>query len=128
MALWAWGYEIDESELRRLTDCTPFGTNAFQLVQAARQLGFTASRKYTLAALHDLAKFTQLHLNPIVYVDLWPLKGGLSGQQHALVVLDIEMKQVVVFDPLQGERKLSHDDFLSIWSEMRFLTIVVDIE
>ena len=125
MVLSALGCEVDEARLRQLTDCSPFGTNAFQLIEAARQLGFTNSRKHTLAGLEELAELIEQGYFPIVYIDLWPLKGGVSGDQHALVVLAIEAETVLVLDPLEGERALSHPEFLTAWREMRFLTIVI---
>src|SRR5207253_8348841 len=77
MVLEALGRPMAEDLLRVLTDCSPLGTDAFQLVGAARQLGFPASRKYTLASLEDLATMRAEGHFPIVYVDLWPLQGGL---------------------------------------------------
>ena len=53
MVLAALGYPMAEEVLRVLTDCSPLGTDAFQVVAAARQLGFLASRKYTLASLEE---------------------------------------------------------------------------
>jgi predicted double-glycine peptidase len=114
-----------EDLLRVLTDCSPLGTDAFQLVGAARQLGFPASRKYTLASLEELATMRAEGHFPIVYVDLWPLQGGLSGQYHAMVVIDLDADQVTVLDPLHGERRVPREDFQEAWSALRFLTIVV---
>ncbi len=54
MVLHALGVAIDEARLRDLTDCSPFGTDALHLIEAARQLGFTATRKYTLSSLTEL--------------------------------------------------------------------------
>jgi hypothetical protein len=48
MVLSALGLDMEEASLRHLTDCTPLGTEAFQVLEAARHLGFPASRKYTL--------------------------------------------------------------------------------
>jgi hypothetical protein len=54
MVLGAFGVHADEEQLRHLTDCSPLGTDAFQLIEAARQFGLTASRTYTLASLEEL--------------------------------------------------------------------------
>jgi ABC-type bacteriocin/lantibiotic exporter with double-glycine peptidase domain len=62
---------------------------------------------------------------PIVYVDLWPLQGGLSGQYHAMVVIALDAAQVTVLDPLHGERRVPWEDFQDAWSAMRYLTIVI---
>jgi ABC-type bacteriocin/lantibiotic exporter with double-glycine peptidase domain len=64
-------------------------------------------------------------LFPIVYVDLWPIKGGLSGQYHSLVVVAVERERVIVLDPLVGERHISREDFQTAWEEMRLLAIVI---
>jgi len=53
MVLAALGHPMAEDMLCVLTDCSPLGTDAFQVVEAARQLGFPASRKYTLASLEE---------------------------------------------------------------------------
>jgi len=125
MVLAALGRPMAEDLLRVLTDCSPLGTDAFQLVGAARQLGFPASRKYTLASLEDLATMRAEGHFPIVYVDLWPLHGGLSGQSHAMVVIALDPTDVTVLDPLHGERRLPREDFQAAWSAMRYLTIVI---
>ena len=125
MVLGAWGVEVDEAQLRQLADCSPLGTDAFRLVEAARQLGFAASRKYTLASLDELARPVETEPFPIVYIDLWPIKGGLSGQYHSLVVVAVGQESVAVLDPLAGERSLSREEFQAAWGEMRFLTIVI---
>jgi len=126
MVLSAWGIDIDEPRLRELSDCSPLGTDAFQLIEAARELGFTSSRKHTLTSIDELAGLTGSDLFPIVYLDRWPIKGGLSGQYHALVVISVEAEGVIALDPMEGERRLSHVEFMAAWAEMRFLTIVID--
>jgi ABC-type bacteriocin/lantibiotic exporter with double-glycine peptidase domain len=128
MVLGGFGVEVDEDRLRAFTDCTPLGTEAFQVVEAARHLGFTASRKHTLTSIEELEHLLAEGLFPIVYVDLWPLRGGGSGQFHSLVVVGIGRDEVVVLDPLHGESHLSRDDFEAAWAEMRYLTIVVAAE
>ena len=125
MVLAAFGQPMAEDVLRVVTDCSPLGTDAFQLVEAARQLGFPTSQKYTLASLDELATLLAEGHWPIVYVDLGPLQGGLSGQSHAMVVIALDPTDVTVLDPLHGERRLPRDDFLAAWSAMRYLTIVI---
>lgn len=125
MVLSALGVCIDESRLRHLADCSPLGTNALHLVEAARQCGFPGSRKYTLASLDELALLVSEGFFPIVYVDRWPLQGGLSGQNHALVVIAVDPENVTILDPLRGERSMPREDFQVAWAEMNFLTIVI---
>lgn len=125
MVLSASGVDVDENRLRYLADCTPFGTDAFQLVEAARTLGFPGSRKHTFVSIGDLISLIAGGLFPIVYVDLWPIRGGLSGQYHSLVVEVATHESVVVLDPLVGEHSIPTEDFLAAWQQMRCLTIIV---
>ena len=60
-----------------------------------------------------------------MYVDLWPLHGGLSGQYHAMVVIALKPTAVTLLDPLHGERQLPREDFQTVWAMMRYLTIVI---
>lgn len=66
MVIGAFGVEVDEARLRALTDCTPLGTEAFQVVEAARRLGFTASRKHTLTSIEELDRLLGEGLVPSV--------------------------------------------------------------
>jgi predicted double-glycine peptidase len=116
---------MEEAPLRALTDCSPLGTEAFQLLEAARQLGFPGSRKYTLLSLEELATVLAEGVWPIVYVDMWPLHGGQSGQYHAMVVIDVAPNHVTVLDPQRGECRLPREDFQEAWAAMRGLTIVI---
>src|SRR5262245_41505619 len=118
---------MDAAQLPRLTDCSPLGTNAFQLLEVARQLGFPASRKYTLTSIEELGVVIAEGSFPIVYIDVWPLQDGLSGQYHALVVVGVDSDSVTVLDPQVGERCLPQEDFHAAWAAMRFLTIVIGV-
>ncbi len=57
---------------------------------------------------------------------MWPLRGGLSGQNHCLVVMTVDPETVTVLDPLVGERAIPQEDFQVAWAEMRYLTIVIN--
>ncbi len=117
---------FEESQLRELSDCSPLGTDAFQLIEAARQLGYSSSRKHNLSSLNELSLLIDGGFFPIVYVDLWPINGGVAGQYHSLVVTAVESEKVFVLDPAYGERNLSRTEFLPAWAEMRFLTILIE--
>jgi len=126
MVLSGFGVNVKEAQLRELADCSPFGTDAFQLIEAARQLGFSRSRKYNLSSLEELSRLINEGHFPIVYIDWWPINGGLAGQAHSLVVTSIETESIVVLDPAEGQRNLSRAEFLAAWAEMRFLTILIE--
>ena len=125
MVLNSLGLDLSESELRQLSDCSPFGTDAFQVVEAARRLGFRSSRKFTLGSVDDLRDLIVQGCYPIVYVDLWPIKGGLSGQYHSQVVISVDDEQLIVLDPLVGESAITRLDFDVAWSQMHRLAIII---
>jgi ABC-type bacteriocin/lantibiotic exporter with double-glycine peptidase domain len=103
MVLGSFGVDISESELRTRCDCTPYGTDALMAVDAARALGFVKTAKYTLSLAELQRVVTDGHC-PIVFVDLNPIDG--LDAIHAMVVADVSGQEVVVLDPLQGERRL----------------------
>lgn len=121
MVVTASGLLVAEAEIRVLADCTPFGTEALQLVEASRKLGFLASRKHTLASINELSDLVDEGLFPIVYVDLWPIRGGRSGQYHSLVTMAVSNANVIVLDPLVGERSIGKQDFQAAWEQMHAL-------
>lgn len=122
MVLAGLGIERSESELRALCDCTPFGTEALNAVNTARQLGFLGTSKHTLSP-DELETQVRQGLYPIVFVNTLPIDGLPGG--HALVVIAIDPAWVSVYDPLHGERDLSRATFESAWAMMHGLTILV---
>ena len=96
------------AELRRLCDCTPFGTDALKTIDAARRLGFPKTAKHTLT-FEELRTFADGEQYPIIFVDLDPIDG--IRDIHALVILRIGATFVTVYDPAQGERLISRQTF-----------------
>jgi predicted double-glycine peptidase len=87
-----------------------------------RLMGFRNSIKQTL-------RFSQLGLEldagiyPIVFVNLLPVDG--VNDAHAMVVLSVDDENVMVCDPLQGERLLPRATFDTAWAMMRNLAILI---
>lgn len=123
MVLNSFGVEVAESELCRLCDSTPSGTDALLAIDAAQQLGFTGTRKYNLA-LTQLQTLSAAGHHPIVFVDLRPIDN--VSEVHALVVIEFDEATVTVLDPLIGERVLSIQTFETAWTMRRRLTILVE--
>jgi len=121
MVLEALGVTRSESELRELCDCTIFGTTAIELIQAARTLGFSGSRKYSLT-LENIQEFTEQGYFPIVFV---VLAEGPSLDVHSLVVVSVAEDEVNVLDPQQGYRTIPLDSFKEMWSPMKNLAVVI---
>ena len=122
MVLGSFGVDISESELRTRCDCTPYGTNALMAVDAARALGFVKTAKYTLSLVELQTVVTDGHC-PIVFVDLNPIDG--LDAIHAMVVTDVSGQEVVVLDPLQGERRLPVYVFTAAWVRRHNLALLV---
>ena len=122
MVLSDFGLHLTEAELRRLCDCTPVGTDALKVVDAARQLGFINTSKHNLMPT-ELEALLNDGDYPIVFVDLRPIDG--IAEQHALVVIEMDANFATVLDPLKGERLLPRNDFLLAWDWQRNLTIIV---
>lgn len=123
MVLSGFGRQISEAKLRELCDCTPFGTEALNAVDAARRLGFSRTGKYTLS-LFDLETLINEKMNyPIVYVDTLLLDGVRGG--HSLVVIATAQDSITVYDPLREERNVHRATFSAAWAMMHNLAIVV---
>jgi ABC-type bacteriocin/lantibiotic exporter with double-glycine peptidase domain len=123
MVLAGFGQYYSEAELRQRCDCTMFGTEAFQAVEAARSLGFSKTNKYNLS-LKDLTALLLDDLYPIVYVELQPIDQTFGT--HAMVILSIDEMTVHILDPMVGERALMRSAFETGWALTKGLTIVVD--
>jgi ABC-type bacteriocin/lantibiotic exporter with double-glycine peptidase domain len=122
MVLAGLGVVTPEVELRQMCDCTILGTDAFQAVEALRQLGFPDATKQNLT-LTDLSTVLAQGNYPIVYVNLLPLEQECGT--HALVVTQIEDALVTVYDPMIGRRSLERIAFEQAWQLTKGLTILV---
>lgn len=124
MVLGSFGLDIAESELRRQCDCTPyFGTDALMAVDVARQFGFVGTAKHTMTLDELRVLLTDGH-HPIVFVDLGPIDG--IEEVHAVVVVDASHNQIIVLDPLKGERSLPLQAFSTAWAMRHNLAIIVE--
>lgn len=112
-----------EAELCHLCDCTPLGTEALKAVDAARYLGFSKTVKLTLS-WEELISLVDDGSNPIVFVNLLPIDGVKGG--HAVVVIEVKLDRISVYDPLQGERILPRSTFETAWTLMHNLAILIE--
>lgn len=124
MIFGSFGIDIPEGELRQRCDCTPYsGTNALMVVDVARQFGFAGTAKHTMM-LDELRELLADGHHPIVYVDLRPIDG--IEDVHAVVVVDASQHQIIVLDPLKGERSLPLQAFSTAWAMRHNLAIIVE--
>ena len=122
MVLGSFGVDISESELRTRCDCTPYGTDALMAVDAVRALEFVKTAKYTLSLAELRTVVTDGHY-PIVFVDLNPIDG--LDAIHAMVVVEVSEQEIVVLDPLQGERRFPVYVFTAAWARRHNLALLV---
>lgn len=127
MVLEHLGIVSNEDELRQLTHCTFVGTEAFLIVEAARQLGFPSSTKQNLSWNELLLLVHQQHL-PIVYLRM-RLEPNGPIQTHSVIVLAINDHGVMTLDPAKakegGEVLYSVEVFTEMWDSQRGLTILI---
>lgn len=117
MLLDAFGISKTEAEIRRDSKCTPIGTDADDLLAAAKKYGFTGSIKAYYLSFTQLRKELQEGHYPIVYL--------LQPPEHSVVVVEIDRKGVHVLDPILGERTIPRRLFEEQWKDMRRVTIVI---
>ena len=127
MVLEALGVVKSEHELRELCDCLPAtGTEALQLVDVSRELGFTSSSKHNLIfdSLNELRLLLEEGVYPIVYIRTRLSQEG-TLEQHAIVIIELTENEVRVLDPMRGECVFLAEEFLREWERMRCLVILV---
>jgi ABC-type bacteriocin/lantibiotic exporter with double-glycine peptidase domain len=124
MVLSGFNIDLREKELRELCDCTIFGTEALKAVDAARKLGFDNTVKSTLS-MDELLAQVNCETYPIVFVNL--LLIDQIRDTHAMVVIAVEESNILVYDPLKGERKIPRSTFESAWAMMHNISILVQV-
>lgn len=122
MVLASFGLILSEVDLREQCDCTPFGTDALQAVDAVRKLGFVNTVKGT-SSIEELLYQLSLDRYPIVFINLLPIDEIKSA--HAIVLTDLDSDWVKICDPLQGDRVLPRSTFDVAWRMMRNLVISI---
>jgi predicted double-glycine peptidase len=92
-------------------------------VEATRELGFTATAKYTLR-YDELRGLVEGGRYPVAYISLEAIGG--TEESHAVVVIEANDEAVTVYDPLHGERRLSRQSFTTGWAARHNLAILVE--
>jgi ATP-binding cassette subfamily B protein len=95
------GYQISISKIREIAGTDKQGTNAFGVIKAAEQLGFSAKG----VKGNKEAFFSEFPLPCIAHVIV---NGNLM---HYVVIHKITKKQVVIADPGEGIVKLTPEEF-----------------
>lgn len=108
-----YGLKLQISKIRDIAGTDMFGTNAYGLVKAAEQLGFTAKAiKGTRENL--LTEFPKPAIANVITED---------NVQHYVVVYKITKKKVIIADPAKGIRKLKFDEFAGMWTGVLIILV-----
>ncbi len=108
-----YGLKYPISKIREIAGTDKQGTNAYGLVKAAEQLGFTAKG----VKGNQEAFFEEFPLPAIAHVIID------QSLLHYVVIHKITKKEVTVADPAKGIVKYAPEDFFKIWSGILILMV-----
>ena len=106
-----YGGNINIEKLREMTKTNKSGTTAFHLIECAEKIGFI-SKGIKCKNIDDLK--TKINEPFIAHVII------NKSYKHYIVVYNVDYKKcvVTVMDPASGIKKLSFDEFNTIWSKV----------
>jgi len=108
-----YGLTLPISKIREMAGTDRKGTNAYGLIRAAEQLGFTAKG----VKGEKESFFSDFPLPAIANV---VIEGSLM---HYIVIHKITKKEIIAADPSKGIVKYSHDEFFDIWTGALILLV-----
>jgi len=108
-----YGLSTSITKIRQVAGTDKQGTNAYGMVKAAEQLGFTAKG----VKGNQEAFFSQFPLPAIAHV---MVDGTLL---HYVVIHKITKNQVILADPAKGIVKQSPEEFFKIWTGVLILLV-----
>ena len=102
-----YGGDISKELLREMTNTNKFGVSAFNLIEAAKKIGFIAT-----GVSGDIENIQNTNLPCIAHIII------NKSYKHFVVIYGInyENKKIVIMDPAKGKRKLSFGEFKLISS------------
>lgn len=108
-----YGLSISITKIREVAGTDKMGTNAFGMVKAAEQLGFTAKA----VKGNQEAFFSEFPLPAIAHV---VVDGTLL---HYTVIHKITKKQIIIADPGKGIIKQTPEEFFQQWTGVLILLV-----
>ncbi|MBR2712282.1 MAG: ATP-binding cassette domain-containing protein [Bacilli bacterium] len=97
---------IDLEKLRSLTKTNENGTSIYNIVETANKLGFK-SKAYK-CDINDLAS---IELPIIAYIKL-------DSYYHFVIIDDIDVDKITIFDPIRGKLSYSYELFNKEWQKI----------
>lgn len=108
-----YGLKLPISKIREIAGTDKQGTNAYGMVKAAEQLGFTAKG----VKGNQEAFFSEFPLPAIAHV---VIDGKLL---HYVVIHKITKKEIIIADPAKGIVKYKPEKFFEIWTGVLILLV-----
>lgn len=108
-----YGLKIPITKIREVAGTDRQGTNAYGVIKAAEQLGFTAKA----VRGNQEAFFSEFPLPAIAHV---VMDGSLL---HYVVIHKITKKEVIVADPGKGIVKYTPEEFFKLWTGVLILLV-----
>ena len=108
-----YGLNLSISKIREVAGTDKQGTNAYGMIKAAEQLGFSAKG----VKGDKEAFFTEFPLPVIAHV---VVDGSLL---HYVVIHKITKKQIIIADPGKGIVKYTPEEFFKIWTGVLILLV-----
>ncbi len=109
-----YGKEVSIARIREMAGTDRFGTTAYGVVKAAKELGFDAK---AVRAETKEAIFEKIPLPCIAHV---LIDGKLF---HYVVIHEISKEKIVIADPGKGIVKLKPEEFFKIWTGILILLV-----
>ena len=95
-----YGGEVSKEYLRKLTNTNKDGVSAYNLIEAAKEVGFEA-----YGVMGDLKKIENNNLPCIAHINV------NRHYQHFVVLSKIDKNKVTIMDPAKGKRILKCSEF-----------------
>ena len=98
--------DVSIEKLRELSHTNENGTSIYNLMETSKSLGLNA--KAYRCELNDLSK---VEFPIIAYIKL-------NNYYHFVIIKDVEVDNILVFDPIRGDISYTIDEFLKDWQNI----------
>ena len=97
-----YGGDVSKEYLREITNTTKNGVSAYDLIEGAKKIGFTA-----IGMMGDLSKIEENNLPCLAHLVV------NKSYKHFVVIykIDQKLKKVIVMDPAKGKKVFSFSEF-----------------
>ena len=93
-------------KLRELTNTNENGTSIYNIIKASKDLGLEAH-----AYKCDINNLSNLDFPLIAYIKQ-------NNYYHFVIIKDIDIDNISIFDPIKGDLNYTLDEFINIWQNI----------